>query len=371
LSPDTDLLRGIFPKVDRMDIIMRTGIVNGLMCLVGFNAPSVCMGQETWKNRKNIHFSNTISRGFDVSASQDLAYYADQLSDEQDFRSHLNKILIPRPVGSSNHKKVREYIARSMRRLGWTVEEPRTSDRTPHGVKDFTNVIATLDPEAPRRMVIACHYDSLIKPEGFLGATDSAVPCAQMLNMAYTMSRELKDQKSQKPELTLQFIFFDGEEAFVRWTSTDSIYGSRALAKDWENKAFQHQGVGGNHLDRIDIFVLLDLIGAGDMSFMKLESSTSDWYDRLVTIERNLRRSTRSLSGNTIFKDAARIPSGIEDDHIPFKRRGVPILHLISVPFPKAWHKMGDNASSLDFRRISDLNKILRVFVAEYLHLQP
>ena len=73
---------------------------------------------------------------------------------------------------------------------------------------------------------------------------------------------------------------------------------------------------------RIDIFVLLDLIGAGDMSFMKLESSTSenrhqrwlllklcphscvsgDWYDRLVTIERNLRRSTRSLSGNTIFK---------------------------------------------------------------------
>ena len=107
-------------------------------------------------------------------------------------------------------------------------------------------------------------------------------------------------------------------------------------------QAFQHQGVGGNHLDRwtyqqtinalcnyysdknfrIDIFVLLDLIGAGDMSFMKLESSTSknwhqrwillrwyphscvsgDWYDRLVTIERNLRRSTRSLSGNTIFK---------------------------------------------------------------------
>ena len=37
----------------------------------------------------------------------------------------------------------------------------------------------------------------------------------------------------------------------------------------------------------------------------------------------------------------------------------------------QAWHKMGDNASSLDFRRISDLNKILRVFVAEYLHLQP
>jgi len=219
-------------------------------------------------------------------------------------------------------------------------------------------------------MVIACHYDSLLKPEGFLGATDSAVPCAQMLNMAKTMSQELNHMKSQKPELTLQFIFFDGEEAFVRWTSTDSIYGSRALARDWEGKGYNYQQVQGNHLDRIDIFVLLDLIGAGDMSFMKLESSTGDWYDRLVGIERRL-RGRGLVGGSTIFKDAQRIPSGIEDDHIPFKRKGVPILHLISVPFPKAWHKMGDDRSSLDFRRIGDLNKILRVFTAEYLNINP
>ena len=26
-------------------------------------------------------------------------------------------------------------------------------------------------------------------------------------------------------------MFFDGEEAFVRWTDTDSIYGARHLAK--------------------------------------------------------------------------------------------------------------------------------------------
>ena len=36
-------------------------------------------------------------------------------------------------------------------------------------------------------------------------------------------------------------------------------------------------------------------------------------------------------------------------------------------PFPKVWHTMADNASNLDFQRISNLNKILRVFVAEYL----
>ena len=32
--------------------------------------------------------------------------------------------------------------------------------------------------------------------EGFLGATDSAVPCAQMLNLAHAMDRDLKEDKN-------------------------------------------------------------------------------------------------------------------------------------------------------------------------------
>ena len=28
-------------------------------------------------------------------------------------------------------------------------------------------------------------------------------------------------------DTTLQFVFFDGEEAFKDWTATDSIYGAR------------------------------------------------------------------------------------------------------------------------------------------------
>ena len=35
----------------------------------------------------------------------------------------------------------------------------------------------------------------------------------------------------QLHDLSLQFIFFDGEEAFVHWTDRDSIYGARHWAK--------------------------------------------------------------------------------------------------------------------------------------------
>ena len=52
--------------------------------------------------------------------------------------------------------------------------------------------------------------------------------------------------------------------------------------------------------------------------------------------------SQNSLLDPACPQDAQRIPSGIEDDHIPFKRRGVPILHLISVPFPKVTSARGE-----------------------------
>lgn len=40
---------------------------------------------------------------------------------------------------------------------------------------------------------------------------------------------------SQKPAVSLQLVFFDGEEAFEEWTATDSLYGSRHLAERMAN----------------------------------------------------------------------------------------------------------------------------------------
>ena len=137
-----------------------------------------------------------------------------------------------------------------MSNLGWTIEEDKFEQDTVIGNVEFTNIIATLDPNAPRRMVIACmyisclftkpfvyclhisqqsvlftgHYDSKISPKGFLGATDSAVPCAQMLNLAHTMQMDLDDQKRSESELTLQFLFLDGEEAFKTWNHKDRYF---------------------------------------------------------------------------------------------------------------------------------------------------
>ena len=66
-------------------------------------------------------------------------------------------------------------------------------DNTPLGKKRFTNIIATQNPAARRRLILSAHYDSkLMQPsengEYFLGAIDSAVPCAMLVEIARTLT---------------------------------------------------------------------------------------------------------------------------------------------------------------------------------------
>jgi glutaminyl-peptide cyclotransferase len=48
----------------------------------------------------------------------------------------------------------------------------------------------------------------------------------------------------------------------------------------------------------------------------------------------------------------------IEDDHVPFHQRGVPILHLIPPNFPSFWHTQNDNFESLHWESIQDIHYI-------------
>lgn len=84
----------------------------------------------------------------------------------------------------------------------------------------------------------------------FLGATDSAAPCAMLLDLAQAVTPALRarqtrlaqangndndddddDTEREAAQTTLQIVFFDGEEAFHDWTATDSIYGSRYVSR--------------------------------------------------------------------------------------------------------------------------------------------
>ncbi|XP_053329971.1 glutaminyl-peptide cyclotransferase-like protein [Spea bombifrons] len=290
--------------------------------------------------------------------------------------SFLRPMLIERQPGSAGNRLVRELITGHLRSLssGWTVDLDLFDAPTPRGSLSFGSVVATLDPSARRRVVVACHLDSKIFPKdrkgrAFVGATDSAVPCSLILEAVTALDTRLKELKNRGSSLTLQLFFLDGEEAVADWTETDSLYGARHLAQRLEKTELP--GGGGNQLDAIGLFVLLDLLGAANPLIVNHFSGTRGHFLRLRDLEKRLHGFDLLQSHpleNSYFRGDLYY-GAVEDDHIPFIRRGVPALHVISTPFPAVWHTHDDTEENLHRPTIINLCKILVAFLSETLSL--
>ncbi|XP_030211839.1 glutaminyl-peptide cyclotransferase [Gadus morhua] len=326
-----------------------------------------------WTQEKLTHRAATLTAGEIRSA---LAH----TDLDKMWQRDLTPLLVTRYPGTAGSLAVQQHIKTTLGSLeaGWSVTEDSFEAQTPYGPRTFTNLIATLDPSAKRRLVLACHYDSKYYPpqwhgKEFQGATDSAAPCAMMLELARALDQELKTHKSSSPDLTLQLLFFDGEEAMFQWTATDSLYGSRHLAQQMESTPHPAGADDTNLLHGIDLFVLMDLIGAPTPRFGSQFSSTSRWLTRLQNIERRLHSMGLLIDHPADVQYFwPNMPVGfVQDDHVPFLNRGVRILHLIPTPFPSVWHTFDDNEENLDRSSIQNLNKIIQLFALEYLNARP
>lgn len=315
------------------------------------------------KLKRDNHRPKEIS----VSGLQHIS----NLSQKSGLNEILKHLLVERVVGTPGHENVKNYIVDYLRKLDWQVDLDEFEDETPtFGKLNFANIIGTLNPNAERFLVLACHYDSkYFKDQVFIGATDSAVPCAMMLDLAESLKAQFSKKKLDN-SLSLQLVFFDGEEAFHQWGPKDSIYGARHLAARWETE---------DKLKKIDMLVLLDLLGAPDPNFYSYFKNTESWYAQLISAEERLERAghLERYSYSSVAPNQQTIRyfqphsyyAYIEDDHIPFLQRQVQILHVIPSPFPDVWHNLSDDASAVDINTVQNLIKVFRVFLVEYLHL--
>uniref|UniRef100_A0A6G1SJD8 glutaminyl-peptide cyclotransferase n=1 Tax=Aceria tosichella TaxID=561515 RepID=A0A6G1SJD8_9ACAR len=287
---------------------------------------------------------------------------------------HIKAILIPRVSGTPGNVQVRQYIVDALKRNNYQVELDEFSASTPIDNVQFANIIASSNPNACRQLVLACHYDSKMK-QGFLGATDSAVPCAMLLKISETFNKSFRPSSDTPAtnQLGLRFIFFDGEEAFDQWTATDSLYGSRHLAAKWSKQrppAECNFGRGKTELDRIELFVLLDLIGTKDTTFVSYNDRVKHHYNALQSYERahmaKNGHNQLSILRNMAFKSRRVLFDAVEDDHVPFKKRGVPILLLLAHPFPSVWHENTDDYDHIDFPKTRRILHVMEEFVANY-----
>jgi hypothetical protein len=124
------------------------------------------------------------------------------------------------------------------------------------------------------------------------------------------------------------------------------------------------------------LFVLLDLLGAAEPNIPSYFPTTHWAYRNLAKIEGRLRRlgvletkPKRSFLAES-EKEGVKFRGYVEDDHVPFMKRGVDILHVIPTPFPPVWHTMEDDGAHLDVPTIRDWAKIMTAFVAEWMDVE-
>jgi hypothetical protein len=102
----------------------------------------------------------------------------------------------------------------------------------------------------------------------------------------------------------LSFVFFDAEEAFLKWAGDDNTYGSRHLAQRWRatTTAAQTRYSGGPQslFDTVDLFALYDLMGTAGTAFLNSYPTQSGIYYAALAQREAERRRRAFLDSSAI-----------------------------------------------------------------------
>jgi glutaminyl-peptide cyclotransferase len=235
----------------------------------------------------------------------------------------------PRPVGSANHKKVEDYFEAHLK--GDAVENDIFTADTPEGKFPVHNIIAKFPGTKDGIIVVASHYDTNypLRKTSFIGANDGASSSALLL--------ELANQLRGKPRegYSIWLVWDDAEESIKPDTEMpfeeDALYGIKHLAEKWQ---------ADGTLKKIKAFVLEDMIGDADLNVDR-EGNSTPWLEDVV-----YEAATRVGYQSHFF--ARSLP--MEDDHLPFVKRGVPSADLIDFTYGYNnvfWHTAQDTVDKL------------------------
>jgi glutaminyl-peptide cyclotransferase len=246
---------------------------------------------------------------------------------------HVERLVAigPRPAGSPGAEKARAYILGELRRAGIEARTQPFTATSPLGTLRMANVIAVLPGTRPDVILLGGHYDTKWFGDiRFVGANDGGSSTALLLELAVRL-------KARPRAYTYWIVWFDGEEARLTWTPTDSLYGSRHLAAELERTGQLPRAV-----------IVADMIGDRDLGIKRESYSTRELTDLVWASAVRLGHVQHFLADT----------QAVEDDHVPFLRRGVPATLLIDFDFPP-WHTADDTLDKVSARSLAVVGEVL------------
>lgn len=241
----------------------------------------------------------------------------------------------PRPVGSANHKKVEDYILAHLKND--EVENDTFTGDTPEGKLPVHNIVAKFPGIRDGIIVIASHYDTNypLRKTSYIGANDGASSSAVLMELANQLRGKKRDGYS------VWLVWDDAEEAIKPDGSgglpqempfmEDSLYGITHLAEKWQ---------ADGTLKKTKALLLADMIGDADLN-VEHDTNSTPWLEAVV-----YEAASRLGVQSHFFARTMEV----DDDHVPFVKRGVPSADLIDFNYGYNnvfWHTTQDTVDKL------------------------
>lgn len=232
-----------------------------------------------------------------------------------------------RYIGSAGHAAAEQFIkshfAPEIAKHDFVTDQFYA--RTPIGLLPMTNFIVKFPGKKDGIIVLASHYETNypLKDINFIGANDGACTTALLI----ALGQYYREHPPQGYSVWL--LFDDGEEAIQSWSDSDSLYGTRHIAAKWS---------ADGTLGHIKAFIVADMIGWKKMNITR-ETNSTPWLEDLLA------KAARDTGHSSyLFRNTA----SIDDDHIPFQQRGVPVLDVIDYEYgtpdnPEAFHHTAED----------------------------
>jgi glutaminyl-peptide cyclotransferase len=266
-----------------------------------------------------------------------------EISGEKAF-AHVQRLVDfgPRPSGSEAIEKSRHYIEDQLRRSGWQVKRQVFIDDTPRGKVQFVNLIAQFPGQgnAAPSFLLCSHYDTkTFDAIKFVGANDAGSSTGLLLELARVIG--------QHPNLAakIELVFFDGEEAYDRFSETDGLYGSRYFARQLQGSSAK-QFRGG---------ILFDMVGDRSLDVTLPVDSPPE-------IAKDIFAAAEALKLRNYFTYLDR---EMIDDHSPLNAIGIPTIDVIDFDYPW-WHTEGDTIDKISPKSLEIVGSVALYYLSEF-----
>ena len=270
----------------------------------------------------------------------------------------------PHPMGSDAQKKLALKYEKTLAEFSLQSHIQKFVAQTPytenskikwHKTEGF-NVIGKIERQQKCAIIFAGHYDTKYFSDiTFVGANDGGSSTALILELARAAKKKHFPQNSLG-NCSLYFVLLDGEESMLpEWNEgknlfgqQDNLYGSRAFADEYIQR--KESGV---HIEKNTILLtfILDMVGHKNQILDITAGSQSNAGKKLIEVCSKVKISQKYYL--------------MEDDHIPFLKKKVPVLHIIDWSNIQEWHTAKDTLDILSPDKIANFGNCLIDFLMQ------